>query len=211
MKTKTMKFAMMMMPAALLGFTSCSSSSSEQSTKTTQTTTEDSPQLSETGRGGIVIDAMKEVYTVKSVNSSDRIVVLQEADGSLTSVECGPEVRNFDQIKVGDKVTATVAESLAIGLVKGGELPAGASTATAVVRSPTGAKPGGKIVDTVAFTAKVMGVDVPNRHVILQKPDGENETVRVGPDINLADINPGDQVGVRATRSFAIKVTDSDK
>jgi len=209
MKNKTVKFALMMMPAALLGFTSCSSTP-EQKTEANYSPIEDSTTLTETGRAGVEIDAMNAVYTVDSIKPADRTVVLRERDGSLTAVECGPEVRNFDQIKVGDRVTATVAQSLAVHLVKGDSVPLGAGTTTAVVRSPEGAKPGGKIVDTVAFTARIMGVDVPNRRVTLQTADGEKETVKVGPDIDLANIKPGDHVGVRATRAFAITVTDSE-
>jgi hypothetical protein len=210
MKNKTMKFTMMMMPAALLGFTSCSSTP-EQKTEAVYSPIENSQTLSETGRGGLELQAMKAVYIVDSIKASDRIVVLRERDGSLSAIQCGPEVRNFDQIKVGDRVTATVAQSVAVHLVKGDSVPLGAGTTTAVVRSPEGAKPGGKIVDTVAFTARVTGVDVLNRKVTLQTADGEKETVKVGPDIDLANVKAGDHVGVRATRAFAITVIDSDK
>jgi hypothetical protein len=158
-------------------------------------------------RGRVVLDAMTATATVQSVNPADRTVVLQHPDGSLTTYECGSEVRNFDQIKVGDQVTATVAESLALGLMKGGGIPIGAGTSSAIVRAPLGAKPGGKIVDTVGFTAKVMSVDAQNRKVTLQTVDGQTQTVKVGPDINLANVNPGDDVGVRVTRAFAIAVT----
>ena len=106
--------------------------------------------------------------TVQSINPGDRTVTLQLSDGSQTTYECGPEVRNFDQIKVGDQVTAAVAESVAIGLMKGGTVPIGAGTSSAIVRAPLGAKPGGKIVDTVGFTAKVVSVDAVNRKVTLQ-------------------------------------------
>jgi len=145
--------------------------------------------------------------TVQSINAADRTVVLQRPDGSVTTYECSPEVRNFDQIKVGDQVTATAAEELALALIKGGVPPA-AGTASAIVRSPLGAKPGGKIVDTVAFTAKVMSVNAMGREVTLQMPDGQNKTVKVGPDINLANVNPGDDVGVRLTRALAISVKE---
>ncbi|HTY89396.1 MAG TPA: hypothetical protein VMB80_18245 [Candidatus Acidoferrum sp.] len=158
-------------------------------------------------RGGVILDAVTATATVQSVNAADRTVVLQHPDGSTTVYECGPDVRNFDQIKVGDHVTATVAESIAIGLMKGGNVPTGAGTASAIVRAPAGAKPGGKIVDTVGFIAKVMSVDVASRQVTLQMADGSHQTVKVGPDINLANVNPGDNVGVRVTRAFAIAVT----
>ena len=156
-------------------------------------------------RGGIVLNTVTATVTVQSVNAADRTVVLQRPDGSQTTYECGPEVRNFDQIKVGDHVTVTAAEELALALVKGGVPPA-AGTSSAIVRAPQGAKPGGQIVDTVAFTAKVVSVDAMGREVTLQMPTGPNKTVKVGPDINLANVNPGDDVGVRLTRAIAISV-----
>lgn len=202
MKTKTLKLAaLLVVPAALLACAGCSS------TPTSQTETMNAVSMPEGVRGGVVLDAVTSTATVQSINPADRSVVLLHPDGSLTTYECGQEVRNFDQIKVGDHVTATVAESVALGLMKGGSVPIGAGTSSAMVRAPLGAKPGGKIVDTVGFTAKVMSVDVQNRKITLQTVDGQAQTVKVGPDIKLANIKPGDDVGVRVTRAFAISVT----
>src|SRR5208283_388317 len=206
MKKKMLKLAAtVVVPAALLALASCSSTSN------TQTENMNAPSMPEGVRGGVVLDAMTATATVQSINPADRTVVLQYPDGSVSTYECGSEVRNFDQIKVGDQVTATVAESVAIGLMKGGSVPIGAGTSSAIVRAPLGAKPGGKIVDTVGFTAKVVSVDTQNRKVTLQTVDGQTQTVKVGPDINLANINPGDDVGVRVTRAFAIAVTPPAK
>jgi hypothetical protein len=157
-------------------------------------------------RGGIVIDTASAVATVQSVTASNRTVVLQRPDGSLVTYECGPDVLNFDQIQVGDQVTAQVAEAVAIVLVKGGVSPS-AGAASVMVRSALGEKPGGKIVDTVGFTAKVMSVDKMNREVTLQMVDGSTQMVKVGPDIKLSKIKPGNDVGVRLTRAFMIAVT----
>jgi hypothetical protein len=179
-----------LVPAGLLALTSCSSTPEPESV-----------------RGGLVVDAVSGTATVQTVNASDRIVVLQHSDGSLTTYQCGPDVRNFDQIKPGDHVTATVAESLAIALIKGTDIPTVAGASSAMVRAPLGAKPGGQIVDSVGFIAKVLSVNIEKRQVILQTPDGSSQTVKVGPDINLANVSPGDDVGVRATRAIAIEVT----
>ena len=185
---------------ALPGLTSCSSTPKSQDGAMTDTA------LPEGMHGGVVLNSVTASATVQSVNAADRTVVLQHADGSLTTYECGPEVRNFAQIRVGDQVTATVAESVAIGLLKGGGMPIGSGTATAVVRAPLGAKPSGRIVDTQGFTAKVMSVDAEKREVTLQTVDDQTRTVQVGPDINLANVHPGDDVGVRVTRAYVISV-----
>ena len=189
MKKQSLKLtAKLLLPAALLALTSCSSTPPEA------------------GRGAIVLNAFTVTAKVTLINADDRTVVLQRPDGSLSAYQCGPEVVNFDQLKVGDQVTATAAEELAIALVKGG-LPASASTSTAIVRAPLGDKPGGKIVDTESFTARVVSVDDVKREVTLQMVTGENKTVKVGPDINLAKVKPGHDVGVRLTRAFAIAVS----
>jgi hypothetical protein len=198
MKNKILKLAAtMLIPAAIMTFTSCSS------TPNTQT----GAAAPDAMRGGVVLDAETATATVKSINPDDRTVVLQHPNGSLTTYECGSDVRNFDQIKVGDQVTATVAESIAVVLVEGGGMPMAAGTTSAIVRAPLGAMPAAKAVDTVGFTAKVVSVDAVNREVTLQIMGGQSETVKVGPDINLANVNPGDDVGVRVTRAFAIAVT----
>ena len=46
-----------------------------------------------------------------------------------------------------------------------------------------------------------------NREVTLQMVDGKTQTVKVGPGIKLSRVRPGDDVGVRVTRAFAIAVT----
>jgi len=203
MKKPTMKWtALLALPALTLVLASCSSTPTNQ----TAASTDNPIAIPNVDRGGIVLDAVTVTATVQSVNATDRTVALQLPDGTTNTFECGPEVRNFDQIKAGDQVMATEASEVAVALVKGG-VPPVAGTATAVVRSPLGAKPGGRIVDTVAFTAKVVSVDAMKRAVTLNMPDGQNKTVKVGPDINLANVNPGDDVGVRLTRAFAISVT----
>ncbi|MGO8838008.1 MAG: hypothetical protein ACLQAH_04595 [Limisphaerales bacterium] len=199
MKKQILKLsAMFLIPAVFLAFTSCSSTPQSQ-------TASDLAM-----RGGVVVDVVTATATVQSVNAGDRTVVLQRQDGSLMTYECGPEVLNFDQIKVGDQVTGQVADAVALVLVKGG-VPPSAGTASVIVRAPLGAKPGGKMVHTVGFTAKVTSVDVLNREVTLQTVDGKTQTVKVGPDINLSNVKSGDDVGVQLTRAIMIAVTSPAK
>ena len=179
----------MLIAAAPLLMTSCSTSSP-----------------SDPIMGGIAVDAVQGTATVQSIDAVDRTVTLAHADGSTDIYQCGPEVRNFAQIKVGDQVTATVAESVAVVLLKGG-IPPAAGAATLMVRAPQGDKPSGRVVDTIAATATVVSVNAETRHVTLAMPDGKNKTVKVGPDVDLTNVKAGDVVGVKITRSFAIAVT----
>ena len=60
---------------------------------------------------------------VKAINKKKREVTLQSADGKIAKVKCGPEVRNFKQIRVGDEVKTTLLESIEL-LVTEKEQPA---------------------------------------------------------------------------------------
>jgi hypothetical protein len=204
-KMKNLAGAALIAAVPLL-MTACSSTSASPDSTNAATASQDAGGGPEIVRGGVVIDAATGTDTVQSIDKDTRTVVLLHGDGTTSNYECGPEVRNFDQIKVGDQVTATVAESVAIALIKGGGAPA-AGTATATVRAPLGAKPAGKMVETVGFTAKIVSIDPATRKVTLQTPDGQTQTIKVGPDIDLTGVNPGDDVGVKVTRAFAISVT----
>jgi hypothetical protein len=207
MKNKMKNLAGAVLIAAVpLLMTACSSTSASPDSTNAASVSQDTGGGPEIARGKVIIDAASETATVQSIDKDTRTVVLLHGDGTTSSYECGPDVRNFDQIKVGDQVTATVGESVAMALIKGGVPPA-AGTATAVVRAPLGAKPGGRVVDTVGFTAKIVSIDPSTRMVTLQTPDGQNQTLKVGPDIDLTGVNPGDDVGVKVTRAFAVSVT----
>jgi hypothetical protein len=202
MKMTKLKLVMTLLaPAVLLTLSSCSSTSQNSSNDAMG----NAAVASDGAHAGVVIDSVTATATVDSVNATNREVVLRREDGSLTSYICGPDVRNFDQIEVGDRVNVTLADELAVALVKGSVPPASVQS-TVVVRAPVGAKPGGKVIDTVGFTARVVTVDYEQRLVTLLMPDGRNKTVKVGPDINLANVNPGDDVGVRLTRAMIITV-----
>ena len=191
MKNKINKLATALFIAAIpLIITSCTTSSNSN----------------EPVEGVVTLNTITGVETVQAINAEDRTVVLLHGDGTTSTYQCGPDVRNFDQIKVGDHVTATVAESVAIVLVKDG-MPPAAGAASVTVRAPMGAKPGARMVDTIGFTAKVVGIDAANRTVTLETPSGPNQTIEVGPGVDLAAVSIGDTVGVKITRAIAIAVT----
>src|SRR5512135_3718347 len=106
--------------AAQLALSSCSSTPSSPAkaaappsapTPQTQVSAPQTPTpATEGSRAGIVMNAVTATATVDSINAAERKVVLRREDGSLTTYVCGPDVRNFDQIAVGDKVSVTLAE-----------------------------------------------------------------------------------------------------
>ncbi len=189
--------ALALTPAALLACASCSSTPKGQS----------STEVTEArGTGRTMVETHQATATVTAIDSATRHITLTSPDGTLTTIKAGPEVRNFDQIHVGDQVKTTMTEMLAVSLrPKGAPAPAGGETTTVTV-APKGAKPGVQKVETSEITAKITGLDTDKRMVRLQYPDGTSRTVKVRDDVDLAAVHMGDDVVMQYTESLAIHV-----
>lgn len=57
---------------------------------------------------------------------------------------------------------------------------------------------------TLVFTAKVKAINAWNYTVTLQLADGRTRTIHVSEAVNLADVNVGDNVSVRATEAAVL-------
>jgi hypothetical protein len=194
MKTNLLKLAALaLMPAALFAFASCSSTSGS----------EDVAAL-ETPDGAAIVATYKTSATVTAIDAATRKVKLTMANGEHTTVKCGPQVVNFGQIEINDRVNVTVTEELAVFLGTGN--PPSAAGAAGVALAPIGAKPGGMIADTVQVTAKITAIDAKHRKVTLSLPDGTSETVKAGKQVDLSRVKVGDTVTVQHTESLAITV-----
>ena len=112
-----------------------------------QTKVEDRP-------GGIEGELVVGTAIVKAIDKKNRVVTLKSPDGKETKVKCGPEVRNFAQIKIGDVVTTKFLETVEL-FVTGEEKPSAERTME-VGRAPLGSKPGFSAIDTVEVKASVV-------------------------------------------------------
>ncbi len=120
-------------------------------------------------------------------------------------VVAGREVRNFDQIKVGDELVVTHAEALALELKKGGDGIRERVESQGAARAPVGTRPGMAEVNRVSVLASVVAVNARTQTVTLR---GVEHTV----DLRVADRNQfklikvGDQVQVTYTDAVAISM-----
>src|SRR4051812_23965813 len=64
--------------------------------------------------GAIAANEITVVSTVTAVDPAQRTVTLRNPAGETHVYKCGPDVRNFDQLRVGDRVNATVVEEMAV-------------------------------------------------------------------------------------------------
>jgi Cu/Ag efflux protein CusF len=150
--------------------------------------------------------------TVTKIDRENRWVTLKMEDGSSLDIQAGPEVRNFDQIQVGDHVSAKREDTLAVAVVPEGQASPNATGGAAVVRAPLGAKPMGVMVETATVSGKVTDIDYPKRTVTLQGPDGNSHTLEVSPAVKrLDEVKKGDNVVFTLKTATSIEVTKPEK
>ena len=185
--------ALVLLPASLLTLSSCGIPATEQVTAI------------DAKNGAAIVDTIQTSATVTSINSAKRKLTMKFSNGVTRTVKAGPDVVNFKQIKVGDKVNATVTEELAVFIGKGAAPSAAA--ANAIGLAPVGAKPAVYLADAVEVTAKITAINSSKRSVTLALPDGTSQTVKVGKQVNLANVKTGDDVTVQYAEAMALNVT----
>ena len=183
----------------MLAFTSCSSTPEGQGATTTMVAGQKGVP------GGVAVQTYKMTATVTGIDAAARQVTIVNPEGKKTTVKCGPEVVNFDQIHVGDQVKVTVTEELAVGMAKPGAA-SNDGAAAVVALAPVGAKPGAVMAETTQVTAKVTEIDLKHHKATLEFPDGSKHTVAVRPDVDLTQRQVGEEVSIRYTQAVAIMV-----
>ena len=201
MKTNILTWSVISLaPAAMLALVSCSSTSSTPAGLTS------SSAVYQPGvPGGVMVDTFKMTATVTRIDTDKRKVTLLTRDGKETTVKCGPEVINFDQIRVGDKLKIWVTQELAVAMGTAGS-PSSDGGADMVALAPKGAMPGGMMASTVQATAKVTAIDLKHHKATLQLPDGSSKTFAVRPDVDLTQRKVGEEVVLRFAEAMAITV-----
>jgi hypothetical protein len=142
---------------------------------------------------------------IKRRSHLDLSLQLLSPSGTKTTLKAGPEVVNFNQIQVGDRVKATVAEQIVVFVRKNGEPPRDGEAA-AVALAPVGAKPGLLMANTVEVTAAVQALDLEHRKATLRFPDGTSKAFKVRKDVDMTKARLGDEVVIRTTEAMAITV-----
>ena len=143
---------------------------------------------------------------VVGIDRADRTVILMGPRGNVVEVEAGEEVRNFDQVEVGDDVTITFYESVALYVDAPGSQPEVAA-AEVMGRAEKGEKPKGVVLGAIDVSAVIRGIYKYKRELTLQMPDGHMVTTKVDPAIpGFEQLKVGDTVHARVTRALAISV-----
>jgi len=148
--------------------------------------------------------------TVSAIDHDTRMVTLTGEDGEEVDFLAGEEIRNLDQVEVGDTVTAQFYQSVAVEVRK----PEGSMRVEGTAgggRAEAGEKPRANYMEEITVVAVVQSIDRDNQSVVL-KGIGESgiglETVHVANPANLENVEVGDQVVITYLEALAISVEE---
>jgi hypothetical protein len=157
--------------------------------------------------GGTVVETYDVTAKVTDIDPSSRKVSLLAKNGKKATVKCGPEVINFDQIRVGDVVKAIVTSELTVEMANSSTHRIEGANSTFAL-APKGAKPGGSVAETQQYTATITAINLKRHQATLRFPDGSKRTFNVRKDVDLTQRKVGEEVTFRVAVAMAISIKE---
>lgn len=144
--------------------------------------------------------------TIESIEASTREVTLKGPKGNYVTVEVPPDVKRFDEFKVGDTVTATYYENVVLRLKREGEKPVDSDSA-ALTRS--GGGPGATAATQRTITATITAIDPTVPSITFTGPNNWKYSSKVADKAALAKVKVGDKVDITWTEAVMVSVQPS--
>lgn len=143
--------------------------------------------------------------TIVAIDATARALTLKSESGEEDTFKCGPEVKRFNELKVGDKVTMTYYESMVFQVRKPGEA-SNPITDSAAMKRAKSALPGGTLSAQQTTTVTVKAVDPSVPSITLVTADGRTVTRKIEDKKNLEGVQPGDRIDITYTQAVLTSV-----
>ena len=158
--------------------------------------------------GAYTSNVIRTRATVTAIDPAARAVTIQGDHGPVT-IQVGPDVKNFNNLKVGDRVNISYYQGIAAQLVKGGKKVSDPAVSTFSTGTPAGMRPSGQIGASATVTAKIQDVNLPTNTVAFTDSAGTTHIIQVRtPEMQsfIRELKRGDIVQVTFTDSVAVEV-----
>jgi len=166
-----------------------------------------------TSKPGLVAGASAEHVsaTVVAVDVNNRSVTLKDSRGRVDTLYVGPDVKNLEQVKAGDRVVVWFTRGFALQLQQPGAAPVPPSASAVATTAAPGQKPSAQAEATVTGTVTIKAIDMKSRIVTLESEGGALFRVKAGKGVQIDKVKPGDKLVATYSESIAVKVTPAHK
>jgi len=159
---------------------------------------------SEPGKASMV-QTVEVTATVTGIDKQTRTITLK-GPRRVVDLVVGEEVKNFDQIRVGQKVSARYQQALSLELRKTRATP-GAEISELTMTAKPGAMPAAAASRAMTVLADVVAVDPKKSIISLKGPRGNIVDLQVQNPEHFKVVKKGDQVEALYYEAVAIAVT----
>jgi hypothetical protein len=157
-----------------------------------------------------VAEVVKVTATVEAIDKAKRQVTLKGPKGNSMVLPVSAEVKNFDQVKVGDQLVVGYVQALSMTLKKGGKELVAKTEAADSARAASGTKPGGAAVQQMTVIADVTAIDAKTQTVTLKGPK-QVVDLKVRDPEQFKLVKVGDQIEAVYTEALAVSVEPAKK
>jgi hypothetical protein len=140
-------------------------------------------------QSGVSADVYKVRVTVKTIDAGNQTIGIELSDGTAINCTLSPQVKTSRPLQIGDQIKVTLAEKLAVYVLKDGRLPG----------------PGGTD-EAIPFIARVQTVDPSYRLLKLQYLNGQTLGLKTDLDAKLLEMQPGDAVVLQNAEATEIHI-----
>jgi Cu/Ag efflux protein CusF len=151
-------------------------------------------------------DVVEMTATITAIDKGARLITLEDEDGESETIFAGPEVKRFDELKVGDKVTFRYYESIVSQIRKPGEAGGTPPSGVPTLTRGTGPKPGGTVAQQLMATVTVKAIDPKVPSMTVETEDGNTMSFKVDDKKNIQNVKVGDRVEITYTAAVMITV-----
>ena len=141
---------------------------------------------------------------VTAIDAAKRMIELRGEGEEPQAYIVDKDVRNLDQVKVGDRVKVDQYVSTSIKILKTGEL--GDKEVAKIDRSEPGEKPGGVAVRTRTRIERVSSIFPDSKEFLTRNDKGRLTTWKVKDAKDLENLKSGDRVQFTAVSALAVSV-----
>lgn len=142
--------------------------------------------------------------TVEAIDHANRVLNIKKADGKFETVDVPESAKRFDELKVGDKVSATYNNNVSVRLKPPSEPAVDTGSKTSTMGQEV--RPGGKTVVERTMTATVDAIDKSASSITFAGPNGWKYSRRVVDPTILDKIKVGDRVDITWNTDVTVSV-----
>jgi len=139
--------------------------------------------------------------TIEAIEKSSRQIYLKKPDGNTEVVYVPQEVKRFDALKIGDKITAHYYENVVLRVQPPGSKPVDEAS-----RAVTPGASGGTAARQRTITATISAIDPKVPSISFTGPRGWNYSTKVEDKAALAKVKVGDKVDITWTEAMLVSI-----